>query len=65
MQGGLFFNGRDHYLLDIFVITLSFYDLVYELLKNKNQVLDKFIAFIILGAVIGLLLLSISIGNYL
>lgn len=65
MQGGLFFNGRDHYLLGIFVITLSFYDLVYELLKNKNQVLDKFIAFIILGAVIGLLLLSISIGNYL
>lgn len=52
-------------LLGIFVITLSFYDLVYELLKNKNQVLDKFITFIILGAVIGLLLLSISIGNYL
>ncbi|WP_317608876.1 hypothetical protein [Staphylococcus epidermidis] len=52
-------------LLGIFVITLSFYDLVYKLVKNKNQVLDKFIAFIILGAVIGLLLLSISIGNYL
>lgn len=51
-------------LLGIFVIALSFYDMVYELLKNKEQVLEKFVAFII-GGVIGLLLLGLSIGNYL
>lgn len=52
-------------LLGIFVIALSFYDMVYELLKNKEQVLEKFVAFIIIGGVIGLLLLGLSIGNYL
>lgn len=52
-------------LFGIFIITLSFYEMIYELFKDKDKILDKFIAFIILSAVIGLLILGISIGNYL
>ncbi|HDJ3742788.1 TPA: hypothetical protein PQC75_002575 [Staphylococcus aureus] len=49
-------------LLGIFVISLSFFDMVFELLITKERVIDKVIAFILVGGFIGLFLLGISIG---
>lgn len=49
-------------LLGIFVISLSFYEMIFELLISKEPNIDKVIAFILVGGFIGMLLFGISIG---
>lgn len=49
-------------LLGIFVISLSFYEMMFELLISKEPNMDKVIAFILVGGFIGMLLLGVSLG---
>lgn len=49
-------------LLGIFVISLSFYEMMFKSLISKEIDIDKVIVFILVGGFIGMLLLGVSIG---
>lgn len=47
-------------LLGIFVISLSFYEMMFKSLISKEIDIDKVIVFILVGGFIGMLLLGVS-----